>query len=83
MTLAEEAFLCGDRKGRLVIKGKSVSSSPAAEYTRVVSKISERFISGKIPGSLLASMVLPLPGGPIRIMLYMVLSFLDKADEEA
>jgi hypothetical protein len=40
-------------------------------------------MGGSIEGTQRASMVLPEPGGPIIKMLYMVLSFLDKADEEA
>jgi hypothetical protein len=39
-------------------------ASPAAEWTRVASMATSRPRSGKRPGSRLASMVLPAPGGP-------------------
>jgi hypothetical protein len=44
-------------------------NSPATEWIFVVSLASSKLMGGRIVDKRRASMVLPDPGGPIRIML--------------
>ena len=46
-----------------------VLSMPAIEWIWVVSRLSSNVIGGKMDWRLLASRVLPAPGGPINIAL--------------
>lgn len=60
---------CGLLKGLIVIKLLCSGSLPATLWIFVLSSDSSRESGGRIDGSLLASMVFPAPGGPMRITL--------------
>lgn len=64
-----EMLWWGARKGLVVIRAFRLVIFPATEWMRVVSRDSDRVSGGSMVGSLLASMVLPAPGGPIRMRL--------------
>ena len=59
----------GARKGRWLIRLVSRLIFPATLCIWVVSKLSDSDNGGRIEGSRLANMDLPLPGGPIIIKL--------------
>jgi len=59
----------GDLNGLTVTKASAVESFPATEWIFVVSSDSYKLKGGKIDGSLLARIVFPAPGGPIKITL--------------
>ena len=59
---------CGALNGRSYNKPWSFVL-PTTEWILVVSKASSKDMGGKIEGSLFANMVLPDPGGPMRIIL--------------
>ena len=65
-TAAVEALWCGARNGGVRIRGCSGGSRPAAEWMRVTSSAASASSAGRIPGSLRASIVFPVPGGPAR-----------------
>ena len=60
----------GERKGRRVRRGSSLVVRPRTEWIWVHSKASRSVRSGRMEGSLRASMDLPDPGGPIMAMLW-------------
>ena len=60
---------CGERKGRFEIKVACSGSLPATEWILVVSNASAKCIGGNMVGRRLANIVLPAPGGPIKITL--------------
>ena len=62
---------CGERNGRVPTSPRESSSTPATLWMRVVSMASSSDIGGRIVGMRLASMVLPAPGGPRKIMLWL------------
>ena len=66
---ATETVWWGERKGRWFTNGFLLSSVPAMEWILVVSIDSSKVISGSIPGSRFASILLPEPGGPTKIIL--------------
>ena len=66
---ASEMEWCGARNGRSTRSPRS-RSRPATLWTVVASSASSRPSGGSRPGSLRASMVLPLPGGPKRSRLW-------------
>src|ERR1044072_3544807 len=55
---------CGATKGATVMSGASGDSKPATECTAVTDRDCSIDRLGRRPGSLRASMVLPVPGGP-------------------
>ena len=61
---AVEALWCGARNGGSAISGCSGSTRPATEWMRVTSRACSSASGGRMPGSLRASIVLPVPGGP-------------------
>lgn len=63
--IISEIVWWGLRKGRSLTNESSARNKPATLWMRVVSKDSSKVIRGSIPGSLLASILLPDPGGPI------------------
>lgn len=64
-----EAVWCGARKGRWRQRAGSMPR-PSTEATEATSSASASASSGRIPGKRLASMVLPLPGGPLISRLW-------------
>ena len=66
---AIEMEWCGDRNTRFFSSGTPLGRKPAAEWILVVSTASSKLISGRIEGRRLASMLLPVPGGPISSTL--------------
>jgi hypothetical protein len=67
------AVWCGARNGRLITKPAEFSSEynvPATLWIFVMSKLSARVKSGIMVGKHRASMVFPLPGGPISNKLW-------------
>ena len=60
---------CGDRNGRVLSKESSVRSLPATLWILVVSSASSMLSGGMIVGRRFAIIVLPAPGGPIRMTL--------------
>src|SRR5690242_12483671 len=67
---ASEIVWCGARNGRRATSDSPSGSTPATEWILVVSSASSRLMRGRIVGSRRASIVLPLPGGPIISLLY-------------
>lgn len=74
---------CKDPAGRWSYKGASIYCGErlavvkflsATEYIFVVSSDSSKLSGGRMPGSAFASRVLPLPGGPIMILLCYIIS---------
>jgi len=63
-----EALVSGFLKGLLVIIGIFSSRRPATLYMRVISIASSKVKGGIMVISLLASILLPAPGGPISII---------------
>ena len=66
MRPAIETPWCGPRKGRAQSSGWSRGSSPRRLRTCVSSSASASSSGGRMPGRQRASMVLPVPGGPLR-----------------
>ena len=64
-----EIVWCGSRNGRWVINEDPRCSFPATECILVVSKLSPNERGGRMDGSRLAIIDLPLPGAPIMIKL--------------
>src|SRR5450756_945572 len=62
---ASDIVWCGERKGRTAISISFLFKEPATENTLVTSIASLKERSGRIVGNLLASILLPEPGGPI------------------
>ena len=60
---------CGALNGLVVINGTSCVNVPAILCIFVISNASSKLKSGKIVGSLLASIVFPEPGLPIKRQL--------------
>ena len=60
---------CGLLNGLCCINGFSWFASPEILYIFVVSNDSSKFISGSIEGNLLANIVFPTPGLPIKQQL--------------
>src|ERR1051325_9589845 len=61
---------CGARNGRRATSDSPSGSTPATEWILVVSSASSRLILGRMVGMRRASMVLPLPRGPVlRVLL--------------
>ena len=61
---------CGERYTRVFSSGTPAGKNPAAEWILVVSTASSKLISGRMEGRRLASMLLPVPGGPISSTLW-------------
>jgi len=59
----------GERNGRMVTSASLRLNLPATEWILVVSSASSMLNGGSMDGSRFASMVLPDPGGPMRITL--------------
>ncbi|CDB98309.1 unknown [Firmicutes bacterium CAG:41] len=66
---ADEIVWCGLLKGLFKISGWSFGKSPAIECIFVTSKASSNERSGSMLGIRCASIVLPVPGLPIRSTL--------------
>ena len=64
MTAARVAVWCGARNGGRVMSPRAGSKMPATECREVTVTASACSRGGRIEGSLSASMVLPVPGGP-------------------
>ena len=60
-----DAPWCGARNGGTATSARPGGSSPATEWMRVTSSASSRVSVGRMPGSRRASIVFPVPGGPI------------------
>ena len=60
----------GARKGRSVNRPCPGRSLPATDQMEVASSASSKVGAGKSPGTRLASIVLPAPGGPTRSALW-------------
>ena len=65
ISAASELVWCGAMNGGAVISGVSGASRPATECTAVTSSASWSVSSGNSPTIRWASMVLPVPGGPV------------------
>ena len=63
---AVDALWCGARKGGVRTSGCSGGRRPATEWMRVTSSAAASSSGGRMPGSLRASIVFPVPGGPAR-----------------
>ena len=74
-----EMVWCGDLKGLLLIKDALTANFPATEWILVVSRASCKVKGGKIVGMRLANMVLPAPGGPIKMALCAPAAAISKA----
>lgn len=59
---------CGAMNGGDVISGRALVSSPATEWIAVTSSASDSVSGGRIPGRRCASIVFPIPGGPVNMM---------------
>ena len=66
-----EMVWCGLLNGRVAISETSFPSFPATECILVVSRLSPRERGGRMLGSRLAIIDFPLPGAPIRMMLWL------------
>ena len=75
----EDKEWCGERKGRWSSRGVSSCVSPAIEYIFDVSIDSAWVIGGKIYGTLEASMLFPVPGGPMSNTLCSPAAAISKA----
>jgi hypothetical protein len=69
MRATDEMEWWGERKGLLAISAFLSLNFPATECILVVSSASWRDIGGNMLEILLASIVLPAPGGPIMILM--------------
>ena len=66
-----EMVWCGDLNGRLVMSPLKEDILPATELTLVVSMASCKVSGGRMEDKRLASMLLPEPGGPIMMTLWL------------
>ena len=73
---------CGDRNGLRVTSAEPLGSTPATEWILVVSRASWRLSGGNMVGNRRASMVLPAPGGPMRMTLCPPAAEISKARAE-
>ena len=64
MIAAADAVWCGSTNGGTVTSGAPGASMPATECTAVTSSASAADSGGSSPGSRVASIVFPAPGGP-------------------
>ena len=65
-----EMVWCGERNGRTAIKEAYRLILPATECILVVSSASFKVSGGRMEGNRLANIVLPEPGGPMRMTLW-------------
>ena len=61
---------CGLRNGRWEMSDVPLPSFPATEWICVVSRLSASDSGGRMLGRRFAIIDLPLPGGPIMMMLW-------------